>query len=212
MSLSPDKKTTLVFSSSTNRLDVIGNKDEIQAGLLQLTDKTESFFYLPDNKTVYVAVRNSGQVIKWDTSAGTTVGISNVFNVRWIVRSNNGNIILAFPDDNSNTVYFIDTTATTPIAVAVTGFDRPVWAVFSSDDSKAYVMNCGPECGSASLNASVQILNLPAHTLGASATVPGATHGLLDGNTLYVAGTPPTTACSSVPTTDCSSVPSSPAR
>src|SRR4051812_44107309 len=121
MSLSPDKKTTLVFSSSTNRLDVISNKDETQAGSLGLADATESFFYQPDNKTVYVAVRNIGQVIRWDTAAGATIGIT-VPNVRWIVRSNDGKIVLAFPDDNSNNVYFIDTTVTTPTAVVVGGF------------------------------------------------------------------------------------------
>ena len=201
MVLSPDKTKTLVFSSSTNRIDVISNKDEAQAGSLQLFDRSESFFYQPDNKTVYVAVRNVGQVVKWDTSAGTTLGVS-VPNVRWIVRSNNGNIILAFPDDSSNEVYFIDTTATTPTAVKLSTiagaptFDRPVWAVFSSDDTKAYIMNCGPECGSTSPNASVQVINIPAMTsAGASAAVPGATHGLLNANTLYVAGTPPARAC-----------------
>jgi DNA-binding beta-propeller fold protein YncE len=194
MSLSPDKLTTLVFASGSNRINVIGNKAETSAGSLQLVDTTESFFYLPDNNTVYVAVRNTGQVVKWDTKAGTTVGIT-VANARHIVRSNNGKYVLAFPDDSSNTVYFIDTTAATPTATAVTGFDRPVWAVFSSDDTVAYVLNCGPECGGAT--AGVQILNTPALTLGASVAVPGgATDALLSGSTLYVAGTPsPAPAC-----------------
>lgn len=194
MSMSPDKKTVLVFTGSSNRLDVVSTAQEIQAGALQLQDKSESFFYLGDNKTVYAAVRNVSQVIKWDTVAGSTIGIS-VPNVRWIVRSNDSHYVLAFPDDNSNKAYVIDTTATTPVAVQIpVAFNRPVWAVFSSDDTKAYVMNCGPECGGTG-SASVQIINLPALTAGAAQAVPGATHGLLTGNTLYVAGTPPATAC-----------------
>lgn len=72
-------------------------------------------------------------------------------------------------------------------------FDRPVWAVFSSDGNTAYVMNCGPECGGTV--AGVTVLNT-----GASPAVPiqyipfpataGATIGLLSGNNLFVAGTP----------------------
>lgn len=34
-------------------------------------------------------------------------------------------------------------------------FDRPVKAVFSSDGSKAYVLNCGPECGGTTSSVSV---------------------------------------------------------
>jgi hypothetical protein len=188
MSLSPNKATTLVFNSSSNTLEVVSNHDEAAAGSVQLLGPADSFFYLPDNNIVYVAVRNSAQVVRWDTHAGTTLGIT-VPNVRRVVRSNNGHFVLAFPDDSSNTVYFIDTTVATPTAVAVTGFDRPAWAVFSADDSVAYVMNCGPECGGAT--ASVQVLNTPAMTLGTNIPVPGgATFGLLSSSTLYVAGTP----------------------
>lgn len=195
MSMSPDKKTVLVFTGGSNRLDVVSTAQEVQAGALQLQDKSESFFYLSDSKTVYVAVRNASQVIKWDTGAGSTIGIT-VPNVRWIVRSNNSQYVLAFPDDNSDKAYFIDTTATTPVAVQIpVAFNRPVWAVFSSDDTKAYVMNCGPECGGTG-SASVQTINLPALTAaGPAQPVPGATHGLLTGTTLFVAGTPPATAC-----------------
>jgi hypothetical protein len=202
MSMSPDKLTTLVFASNANRINVVSNKNETVAGTLQLVDKTENFFYLPDNNTVYVAVRNSGQVVKWDTKAGTTLTIA-VPNVRHIVRSNNGKFVLAFPDDSTNTVYFIDTSVATPTATAVAGFDRPVWAVFSSDDSVAYVLNCGPECGGTT--AGVQLLNTPALTLGAGVAVPGgATDALLNGSTLYVAGTPsPAPACANLNSPSC---------
>jgi DNA-binding beta-propeller fold protein YncE len=193
MALSPNKATTLVFASGPNTLDVINNATEEVAGRLQLGDDAESFFYLPDNNTVYVAVRNTGSVVRWNTSAGSTLSIA-VPNPRRIVRSGDGKYVLAFPDDASNTVYFIDTSVATPVAVPVAGFDRPVWAVFSSDNTRAWVMNCGPECGGTT--ASVQVLNLPGLTLGANAAVPGgATYGLLSSNTLFVAGTRPATAC-----------------
>src|SRR4051812_15903146 len=195
MVMSPDKLTTLVAVNGGTTLDVVRNTGEFNAGSLALPGATESFFFLPDNKTAYVAIRNTGTVYIFDTTNTGAPKTVTVPNVRWIVRSNNGHTVLAFPDDNSNNVYSIDTTATTPAAtVSTVTFDRPVWAVFSSDDSKAYVMNCGPECGGGT--ASVQTVNIPALTAaGPAAGVPGATHGLLNGNTLYVAGTPPATAC-----------------
>jgi hypothetical protein len=79
-----------------------------------------------------------------------------------------------------------------PVTTSVAGFDRPVYAVFSSDGSTAYVLNCGPQCGSSTASASVQILNMSPLTIGASVPVDAATIGLLNGATLYVAGTSPT--------------------
>ncbi len=199
MSISPDKKATLLFASGSNLLDVIDNKNEGVAGKLQLLDKTESFFFLPDDKTVYVAVRNVGTVIAWDTSAGKTTGLT-VPNVRWLAHSNNGKVVLAFPDDNSGNVYAIDTTVSPPVIAnggsPIGGFDHPVFAVFSSDDTKAYVLNCGPECGGTT--AGIQVLSVAPYALsGTAVPVPGgATHALLNSSTLYVAGTPqPAPAC-----------------
>ena len=92
-------------------------------------------------------------------------------------------------------------------------FDRPVKAVFSSDGSTAYVMNCGPECGGS--NASVSLLPTapmiftlgqpsgqlptnsalaaacPASATATSCTIPipgGATNALIDTTTMYVVG------------------------
>ena len=197
MSLSPDKSVILVATGtgSGSRIDAISTASEAIVGSLSLPDESISFFYQPDSKVVFVSVRNTGQVFRWDTSTSTnSVTSVSIPNARRMVRSTNGNSILVFPDDSSNTIYHIDTT-TTPVTVTpVAGFDRPVWAVFSSDGSRAWVLNCGAECGGTA--ASVQQLNLPALTLGGNAPVAGATFALLNSNTLYVAGTPPATPCS----------------
>jgi len=80
-------------------------------------------------------------------------------------------------------------------------FDRPTKAVFSTDGTTAYVLNCGPECG----GTTAGITTIPITTsalnpsgVGASGiallatsniAVPGgATNGLFDGTTFYVAG------------------------
>jgi hypothetical protein len=118
-------------------------------------------------------------------------------SARYIAQSHNGNRILAF-SDNQDAVTVISPsligTNDDPRTV-VCCFDRPVWGVFSSDDTTAYILNCGPECGGAT--AGIQILDLGTNTAGAIVPVDAATIGLLSGSTLYVAGAAPGTGCTS---------------
>ncbi len=80
-------------------------------------------------------------------------------------------------------------------------FDRPVKAVFSSDGSTAYVVNCGPECGGTA--AGIVTVPLLGNALNTGVTGPsaiglrpasviatpgGATNALQNGTLLYVAG------------------------
>src|SRR3954469_22343110 len=58
MVMSPDKLTTLVAANGGTALDVVRNPGEFNAGTLSLPGATESFLFLPDNKTAYAAVRN----------------------------------------------------------------------------------------------------------------------------------------------------------
>jgi DNA-binding beta-propeller fold protein YncE len=113
-----------------------------------------------------------------------------------LVLSPTGGKLLVFgaAGEHVDTLVVIDTAAakTTPATAAtqIGGFDRPVSAVFSSDGSKAYVLNCGPECGGTA--ASVTVLDMTANPPVAVSNipVPAATVGLLNGNNLFVAGTP----------------------
>jgi hypothetical protein len=91
----------------------------------------------------------------------------------------------------------------------VPGFDHPVAAFFTSDDTTAYVLNCGPECGGT--QASIQTLDLTTNKAGPPAVVctPGGNPkcigtvplaagsvALVNGSTMYVAGTPaPAESC-----------------
>ncbi len=70
----------------------------------------------------------------------------------------------------------------------VTGnLDHPVWATFSPDNSTAYILSCGAECGG--VTASVTPLTLATKQLGTATVVSGgATYGAASGATLYVAG------------------------
>ncbi len=115
---------------------------------------------------------------------------------------NTGNRVLAFSEGSdavANVVAVITPSSVgtaNPVVAFVPGFDHPVAAFFSSDDSIAYVLNCGAECGGQ--QASIQQLNLTDNTLGSKVALctSGANPqcagsvALVNGSTMYVAGTP----------------------
>jgi hypothetical protein len=107
------------------------------------------------------------------------------------VASPDGTQLLVFSGDPQTTH---ELTVMSPLLVntgsqtttTVTGFDSPVYAVFSADSSTAYILNCGAEC--AGTQASIQTLDMATLTVGPVVPVDGATIGFLNGSTLYVAG------------------------
>ncbi|MBZ5568348.1 MAG: YncE family protein [Acidobacteriia bacterium] len=191
MALTPDKTLTLVFGQSANTISVISNATESLSGQIPLADFTESFLAAPDNTTAYVAVPNavitgqtSGAVEVLNVVNGTLTDSIPVPRARRVVLSPDGKKLLVFAD-GTDQMWVIDTSTKT--ATTVTGFDRPVFGVFSTDNSKAFILNCGPECGGTA--AKVTVLDMATNTTGASIPVSAATIGLLDGSNLYVAGT-----------------------
>lgn len=192
---SPNKMLTLVFNSGSNSISIVSNATEAQIAIIQLPDFTDSIVISPDNKFAFVAVRNAGliEVIDLTTGALTTTPVA-VSNVRHLSLSHNGSTLLAFPD-NSDTVFSISTAnlaaGATPIPAAgqTSPFSRPVQAVFSSDDSTAYILSCGQECGGLPNTTSVTALAISNSKVGMPVSVAGATVGLMDtGGNLYVAG------------------------
>lgn len=195
---SQDKKLTLVFNSAGNTLAEIDNATETVKNSLNLRDATDSFAISSDNRFIYVAERNTlpsgatfpGAVEIFDlnnVSAGST--LVSVPAALALALSHNGGTLLVF-SDNSDDVNVINTSNTAAGATPIHGFHRPIFAVFTSDDSTAYVMNCGAECGGtmagvASFSVSTQSI------AGTSATSFPARTALLNGGTLYVAGTLP---------------------
>jgi hypothetical protein len=114
---------------------------------------------------------------------------------------NTGNRVLAFSegsDSVANAIAVITPSSVgtaNPVVTFVSGsgptaFDHPVWAFFNSDDTTAYVVNCGAECGGT--QASVQKLDLTTNppTPGTRVPVPAATVAMVSNSTMYLAGTP----------------------
>jgi len=204
--LAPNRKLTLAYSSADNSVAIVNNATESSSGAVTLPGPTESIAISSDASTAYAAVNNApvfgqspGAVEVMNLNAGNIPVTIPVPSAHYLAESHNGNRLLVF-SDNSDTATVIATSnvrACTPLCQSpnvistISGFDRPVGALFSSDDNMAYVLNCGPECGGQT--ASVQAVDMTTQTLlGPALPVDAATIGLINGNTLYVAGTPPT--------------------
>jgi hypothetical protein len=203
MALSPERATLISFDSLTNRVYVTDTTKENATGSIQLPGATTSMV-VPQPGVAYAAVPTAvltgspqGALVEMNLTAGGITATIGVPNAQTVVSNSSGTQLLVFSND-SNSVTIVSPlllNTGSPVTVTVPGFDRPVYGIFSSDGSTAYILNCGAECFGT--QASVQILNLGATpTAGASVPVDGATIGFLNGSTLFVAGnSPANSAC-----------------
>ncbi|MGB9072321.1 MAG: hypothetical protein WCC22_06590 [Terriglobales bacterium] len=217
MVVTPNHNQTLVFSPADKVFSLINNASEADAAQVTLPGLTESFVVSPDSLNAYVAVPTA-PVVGQSPGAVEVVGLTSgkftaeidVPTVRYLSMSHNGNRILAFSDSPDTTdapctpqvpcFLFVITPSNigtgNPVVAPVPGFDQPVQAYFSSDDNTAYVVNCGAACGGAA--ASVEKLDLTSNppTPGTLVNVPAASVAVVNGTTMYLAGT-------SVPASPC---------
>ncbi len=193
--LSPDRTTTLTYNPNTLSFYFVDNTSETTSGTVALPTYTGMALFSPDSTTVYaptptvlVSGSRPGAVQVINVASSVITASYAIPSARYIALSPSGQFLLVFAD-NSDSLYLINLTATTVTPVAIPGFAAPVNAFFSSDSNTAYVLNCGPECGSSGA-ASVSEFNIPTQTIQATVPVGGASVGLLNGTTLYVAGSP----------------------
>ena len=199
----PNLNLTLAFSSLGNTLALVGNAAESASAAVTLPGFTESIAVAPDSLTAYAAVPSAspglgqpqGEIEVVSLSSGTLTAQVPVPAVRYLSISNSGNRILAFSDNSDSLAVITPSNIGTgnPVVTFVGGFYRPVAAFFTSDDNTAYVVNCGHECGGTPIGgveASLQTLDLTTNTPGAAVPVPAASVALVNGTTMYLAGTP----------------------
>jgi len=200
MAISPDRKTLLAFDSApnTHSVEVVNAKTEAAVGSIQLGGPTTSMVALATGfgyAAVPTAIVNgspTGGIVVMNLTAGGLTATISVPKAQTLVASPDGTQILVFSSDSDAVTILSPLLVTTgnQVTTAVPGFDRPVYGVFSSDGSTAYILNCGSECGGA--QASVQTLDMATLTVGTPLAVDGATIGWLSSSTLYVAGNSPT--------------------
>ena len=204
MVVTPNRALTLVFSgtgtqSSDNLFSIINNATEQNAAHQTLPGMTESFVSSSDSSVAYVAIptapvigQSPGLVEVTSLSTGAFTGEVAVPAVHFLSINNSGSRLLGFSDNSDSVAVITPSLIGIGNAVSYIGgtgvFDRPVAAFFSSDDSTAYIVSCGAECGG--MQAGVQQYNLVTNTLVNAVSVPAGSVALVDGSTMYMAGTP----------------------
>jgi hypothetical protein len=212
MAISPDRATLLAFNTAVNNwaVEIIATGKASQSGSIPLPGPTTSmvaldtgFGYAAVPSAPFAAGPSPGAVEVMNLPAGSLAATVSIPNAQTVASSPDGSQLLVFSADSDVVTIMAPLLVNSgnPVTTTVSGFDRPVNAVFNADGSTAYVLNCGAQCGGT--QASVQILNLSTTppTLGALIPVNGATIGFLAGSTLYVAGTgtPTGPLCTSIP-------------
>jgi hypothetical protein len=159
--------------------------------------------------------QSPGAVERIDLPTARVTATIPIPGAHYIVPSPNGTAILVF-SDNSDAVTLLSPdligantqsnaqvpcSSTRMAACTISGtFDRPTWAVFNASNTTAYILNCGQQCGgvdagpcltftSCTTVSQLDMTQSPPALVG-QVLLPAATTGLLQGNTLYVAGTP----------------------
>ena len=193
LAVSPNRATTAAYDPSAIAIGLVDNSTQVDSGNISLPAWAAMALFSPDSTQLYVPTGNApvsgsqpGAIQVISVSGLNITTTYAVPSVRWIALNTAGTTMLAFAD-NSDSMWLINLSATTITPVAIPGFSRPVGAFFSSDGNTAYVLNCGNQCGG-SASPSVSQFDVASQTILATVTVGGATVGLLNGNTLYVAG------------------------
>lgn len=193
-----DKSIILVYLSATTSFSIIDTTTESQAASVLLPGSATGIALAADGSRAFAAIPTtecSGSTITGalEVVSASTAKITNcvpVAGARSIVLSHDGKTMLVFAQD-TNIATFIDLTSFTATAINPSGtvLDRPVSGVFAADDSTAYIVSCGAECGGT--QASLTTWARGSNTLGVPAPVPAAHEALLDSGNLYVAGSDP---------------------
>ena len=214
MDVSANKLITVVYSPTGRDFALVDNTTEqASSTTVSLPDDASSFFLAQDALHIYAAVPNAsmpsgipGAVFQIDLTTNTISATIPVPHVNSVFQANLGSAVIALSSDSGGAC-----AAPGPIG-AVTlinannigssvdprhifcGFDHPV-SVASVSNLSVFILECGAECGGTVTD--VVPLNLINNVIGTPISVAGATVAAAVGSTLYVAGTPPGTPCSS---------------
>jgi hypothetical protein len=176
MQSSPDGTLTLVNNTGSNSLSSFNNNTESVKASVSLGGYTESFVTSKSNKLGFAAVpnysngtyRTPGAIVRFNPTDGSLNTQIQFPDVRYLGMDPQEGHLIAFTSsaivENKTAVYpayWVDLTSLDPntevppyyqLALedsngnAVT-LDRPVAVFFSSDNTKAFILSCGPECG-----------------------------------------------------------------
>jgi len=183
-----------VMDNTAGSVTLIDTDTEAVTQSVSLQAPSDSVVLTNDGNWAYAAFNSIGEVVAISvTGSVSNVTFSGLSGARRLVLSNSNNKVLVFRD-NSTSMSIIDvaTNVATPVTIAASlgafQLDNPYTGVFSSDDTKAYILSCGSECGGT--QASVSVLDIASATITGTVNVDAATAAILDstGANLYVVG------------------------
>jgi hypothetical protein len=207
MAISPNRNILAAFDANSNTVYLVDTVKETGIGSVRISGSATSMVVPTANPVGYAAVPNAtingfvftGAIEVMNFSSGSFTAIA-VNNAQTVVSNAAASQLLVFSGDSdvvtilspANAVPPVDTSCSSNpangVCTVVPGFDRPVNAIINGNT--AYVLNCGPQCGG--IQASVMVFDLPTLSITKTIPVDAANMALLNGSTLYVAGTPPT--------------------
>lgn len=212
MVISASRATLIAFDAGDNTVQIVNTSKESISGSVTLPGPTISMVIPPLSGSVAFAavptgsvsdiLPTPGAVVYMNLATNSTITTIGVPGAVTVVSNAGGTQLLVFSNDSDSMAVISPAVAVNPVdqgcdsgalttaCVLVPGFSRPVYAVYSSDGSTAYVLNCGLQCGGTQ-PPSVAVFDTASLTVTSNIPVAGATWALQNGSTLYVAGTPP---------------------
>jgi hypothetical protein len=208
MAVSPTRNIVAAFDSSANTVFAVDTTRESAIGNVRLSGPTASMVVPTAAPIGYAAVPAAtvngfsfiGAVQVMNFAGGGLITSIAVPNAQTVIANASGTQLVVFSNDSNSVTVLSPSVAVPPVDTSclsnppnavcaiVPGFDRPVYGIING--STAYILNCGPQCGGT--QASVTVFDLPSLTPTKTILVDAATWALLNGSTLYVAGTSPT--------------------
>jgi hypothetical protein len=232
MAISANRATVLVFDSGTNAVQIVDTTKEASSGSIGLSGSTTSMVIPAQSASIGFAavptaslngiLPSAGAVVVMNLASNSINSTIGVPGVQTVVSNAGGTQVLAFSNDSDSMAVLSPGAAVGPVdqgcnngslstaCLLVPGFSRPAYAIYSSDGSRAYVLNCGLQCGSSpavtqsvcgTKPACVTVVDTSTFAITNTIPVDGATWAFQSGTTLYVAGTPPGPDTCAVPPT-----------
>ena len=209
--LSPSHNVLSTFDAGSNSIFAVDTTTEKSIGQVHLQGPSSSWVVPTSNPTGFAAVPSAsaqgfsflGAVDAMNFSENGVTATIAVNNAETVISNSGATQLLVFSNDSNSVTVLSPGNAVPPVDTSCLNnppnnavctivqdlrFDRPVYGIISG--STAYILNCGPQCGGN--HAGVVVFNLETLTVTNVIPVEAATWALLNGSTLYVAGTPPT--------------------
>ena len=184
--------TTLIQSTLSNSVTIFDNATETVRFNVILPAQPVDIALTPDGNTAWVA-ETDGNIQSISTVTGTIARTISSAGVQRLVMSPQGTTVLAFNDTLAITIPVIVPTFDFIIPIGNSGLDHPTSGFFNVDDNHFEVLSCGAECGGTQAGIAGVVLNTPGGPfVSTPLTLSGATVGLLNGSTDFVAGSPTT--------------------